>query len=158
MQNGHIEIQLNPLSQTQAKAFYLGRGFSEEVALQIANSCVYQTVVKNISADDESVSVSVNLADWKHINDTQETNLPAKQTWLDKWAALGASNTALLAFKWATFPSQQIFKLASDYGWGMILFGPDSNENSDEGFDLMVRWQENDTAMQQSIRGLNCPQ
>lgn len=153
MKTDAVEIQLNPLTQDQAKGFYLGRGFSEQVAQQISKKCVYQAVFKNISNAENKTSISVDLSNWGRVDAGVEKALISKQTWLDKWASMGASDSSLLAFRWATFPSEQDFSISGDYGWGMILF----DQPDGQTFDVLTTWQQNNIAKQQLIKGLNCP-
>ncbi len=143
-----IKIELNPLYRDQVRAFYLGRGFSEAVAEWISRQCVFQTVIENVTTPAEPVPVAVDLADWR----IGDRHLVTKQERLQALEEAGASQAARLAFKWATFPEQQDFKLSGDYGWGMILFG----EQPEEGFDLHAVWRVNGEAREYTISNLSC--
>ena len=61
VQDENIKIELNPLQKDQVRAFYLGRGFSEQLTERIADSCVYQTVIENISTPDRHTRLEVDL-------------------------------------------------------------------------------------------------
>ena len=152
IQGEHIQIQLNPLKPEQVRAFYLGRGFPKEVSEQIVNSCVYQVVIKNTSVADSDAIVSVNLEDWRVFDQQAQKALVPKEKWLEKWAELGASDAAIIAFKWATFPAQQVFEQTGDYGWGMILFG----DQLEETFNVELQWRVNDEANHQKVEQLMC--
>lgn len=154
IQDAHIEIQLNPLKPEQARAFYLGRGFSEPIAELIAQSCVYQTVIKNISADNNAKNVSIDLSDWRLVDLRGESALVSKNTWRQKWREMSASKAAITAFSWATYPWQQAFSPVGDSGWGMILFGPIEGES----FELTARWRVDGEPQQQKVTHLLCPQ
>jgi len=149
----NIKIELNPLQKDQVRAFYLGRGFSESVTQQIAASCVYQAVIENISVPSMNKRVEVNLSDWRVDSGAGFAALPLKDVWMDEWAESGASAPSILAFKWATFPWQQSFKLTGDYGWGMILFGRKINGT----FDLQLKWYTDGLPVEQLVQGLSCP-
>lgn len=153
IQDNNIEIQLNPLMPEQVRAFYLARGFSNKVIELIAHSCVYQTVIKNISAENNARSVSVDLSNWRLIDERGESGIESKSSWQQKWSDMGETESAIIAFQWATFPWQQDFELTGDYGWGMILLGPITGES----FDLIARWKVGGTPFQQKIEQLNCP-
>lgn len=153
IEDHNIHIELNPLRLDQVRAFYLGRGFSEEMTEQIATACVFQTVIRNISAPDQEVSIDVDLADWRLVEGQVQLPLTGKDEWLRKWAAAGAGRAAQLAFRWATFPARQSFKLTGDYGWGMILFGKPPGEQ----FDLLIRWRVNDQAAERLVTAMRCP-
>lgn len=154
IQSEHIMIELNPLYKDQIRAFYLGRGFSEPVTERISQACVFQTVIRNVSGKEEDVLLEVNLADWRLTGrgQTAKQALTSKDAWLQELATAGASTASRLAFRWATFPEQQDFKLSGDYGWGMILFG----KQPEDSFDLLVKWRENAVTHEQIIENLNC--
>lgn len=150
----HIKIELNPLYRDQVLGFYLGRGFSEAVSKQISDQCVFQTVIQNVTPEAADTHVEVNLADWRIIADPGATPEPlvSKVDRINALQAAGASSAALLAYKWATFPEQQDFKLSGDYGWGMILFG----EQPDGLFDLHVSWRVDGNQHEFTFEGLTC--
>ena len=153
VQGEHIEIQLNPLKPDQVRAFYLGRGFSDEIAEIIVQSCVYQTVIKNVSPENNIKAVSIDLSDWRLNDQRGESALISKPDWRKQWTALDASRAAMNAFEWATYPWQQKFELTGDSGWGMILFGSIEGET----FDVTLRWQVDDQPVEQRVEQLNCP-
>lgn len=153
IQGGYIEIQLNPLKPEQTSAFYLGRGFSEQIAERIAQSCVYQIVIKNISTQNDAKEVSIDLSDWRLIDQRGESSLITKQAWREKWLEMGASKAAITAFGWATYPWQQVFSPAGDSGWGMILFGPIEGDS----FALTTHWRVDGEPQQQTVEHLLCP-
>jgi hypothetical protein len=153
IQDENIKVELNPLLKDQVRAFYLGRGFSEALTERIAGACVYQTVIENVSDPEEDTLLEVNLLDWRIISSFGPQALRSKEGWIGEWTAAGASATATLAFKWATFPMQQYFKLTGDYGWGMILFGKQTSET----FDLRLQWYVDGEPAEQLVAGLSCP-
>lgn len=166
LEDQKIEIQLNPLKQDQVRAFYLARGFSSDVVEQIAASCVFQAVMSNIS--EPAVEVSVDLSDWRLLENTREARLTSKDQWLQSWAEQGASDAARVAFRWATFPWMQSMQQTGDYGWGMILLGdgrqPTLSQSSfnqstfnQSSFDIVVRWRVQGELFSQTLQGLSCP-
>jgi hypothetical protein len=153
VQDENIKVELNPLQKDQVRAFYLGRGFSAVLTERIADACVYQTIIENVSDPAGDTLLEVKLPDWRILSDPEPQALRSKENWIDELTAEGASAAATLAFKWATFPAQQYFKLTGDYGWGMILFGKQAAET----FDLRLQWYINGERFEQLIAGLNCP-
>jgi hypothetical protein len=153
VQDANIKIELNPLQKDQVRAFYLGRGFSEPLTERIADSCVYQTVIENVSAPDRDTQLEVNLSDWRFSDKTGGVALRSKEKWIQEWSTSGASSASILAFKWATFPTLQYFKLTGDYGWGMILFGKQTGRT----FDLLIKWTTDGEPEEQLVQGLSCP-
>jgi hypothetical protein len=153
VQDENIKVELNPLYKDQVRAFYLGRGFSEALTERIADACVYQAVIENVSDPAGDTLLEVNLSDWRIIGSSGPQALRSKESWIDELTAAGASATATLAFKWATFPTQQYFKLTGDYGWGMMLFGKQTTET----FNLQLQWYIDGERVEQRVAGLNCP-
>ena len=153
VQDENIKVELNPLYKDQVRAFYLGRGFSEALTERIADACVYQAVIENVSDPAGDTLLEVNLSDWRILGGSGPQALRSKENWIDELTAAGASATATLAFKWATFPTQQYFKLTGDYGWGMMLFGKPGAET----FDLRLQWFVDGERFEQLVAGLSCP-
>ncbi|MCP4009306.1 MAG: hypothetical protein GY726_07310 [Proteobacteria bacterium] len=153
VQDENIKIELNPLQKDQVRAFYLGRGFSEILTERIADSCVYQTVIENVSTPNRDTQLEVDLSDWRLNGKPGGVALRSKEKWIQEWTTSGASVASILAFKWATFPTLQYFKLTGDYGWGMILFGKQTAKT----FDLLLKWTTDGEPEEQLVRGLSCP-
>lgn len=151
--DGKIEIQLNPLQRDQVRAFYLARGFSDEVTQQIESSCVFQAVMSNVSAPADEISVGVDLSQWKLLTPQGMRPLTDKDNWLQKWKEMGASDASNVAFRWATFPWEQTYVQSGDYGWGMILLGKDLPDK----FSVVTRWTVAGQGQSQQIDGLSCP-
>ncbi len=152
--DGTVEIQLNPLLRDQVRAFYLARGFSDEITAVIERSCVFQTVITNVSDPASVQAVEVDLSQWRIETGAGLVPLTDKQLWLQRWAEMGAGEAAKVAFRWATFPWQQQYVQSGDYGWGMILLG----EALPEEFKLLLRWDNAGIPQSQEIQGLSCPQ
>jgi hypothetical protein len=149
----NIKIELNPLLRDQVRAFYLGRGFSEAISERISESCVYQTVIENTSDPNRNTQLEVDLSLWRVRSEKLGQPLINKSSWMRKWKQAGASEASVNAFRWATFPTTQVFNLTGDYGWGMILFGRKPGEH----FDLELRWFIDGTPVDQKIENLICP-
>ena len=155
LEDENIRIELNPLMRDQVRAFYLGRGFSQALTESIASACVYQAVIKNVSTLNPSAQLEVDLADWRLLySEGEERPLVSKDEWTERWRREGATSASLLAFKWATFPSKQYYKLNGDYGWGMLLFGTQASEP----FDVLAVWRVGGKLAEQRISGLYCPE
>ena len=57
-----LELKLQQLTLDQARAFYLGRGFTAAKAERIALGCVFQTVVRN---SGRAGTITLDLAQWR---------------------------------------------------------------------------------------------
>ena len=137
----------------QTRAFFQGRGFSSDIANDIATQCVLQTIGKNTSQTPQSKSIFYDLHDWKiHVN-TKAQSIKFKETWDKEWAEDGLSSAPRIAFRWATFPTQQNFDPGGDFNWGMISFGLPPGTI----FDLEVVWKHNNRTFSQLIKQIECP-
>jgi len=137
----------------QTRAFFQGRGFSSDIANDIATQCVLQTIGKNTAQTPQSTSISYDLHDWKiHLN-TKPQRIKFKELWDKEWAEDGVSTASRIAFRWATFPTQQSFDPGGDFNWGMISFGLPPGSK----FDLEVVWKHNDRTYSQWIKQIECP-
>ena len=58
-----------------------------------------------------------------------------------------------VAFRWATFPTQQSFEAGGDYNWGMISFGLPPGSV----FDLQLVWRQDNIVKTQWIKQIECP-
>jgi hypothetical protein len=154
VQDDNIKIELNPLHKDQVRAFYLGRGFSISLTERIAEACVYQVVIENISNPRENIQLEVDLSDWRLNDESGPVVRRSKDEWIQEWTDSGASAASILAFRWATFPTLQNFKLTGDYGWGMVLFGNQTGKT----FDLQLKWYTEGHLVEQLVTGLSCPE
>jgi len=144
-----IEVELVQRLPDQTRGFFLARGFPPEVADEIATSCIFQTIVRNSGTSTHPVSV--DLAQWRLLHADGEGGVRLKEAWMDSWPVDKISQASRLAFRWATFPTQQEF-LPGDYNWGMTAFGLAPGGV----FDLNVVWQEGGQAQSGWIRGVEC--
>jgi hypothetical protein len=151
---GGLELELIQRLPIQTLAFFQARGFSREIANDIGNSCVFQSIGKNIYTQSADESISIHLADWRVKANGQLKPVKLKEAWDNEWSATQVNSPARIAFKWATFPTQQTFEPAGDYNWGMISF----DLSPGTVFDLQVVWKEGKTLKQQWITSLQCPE
>jgi len=155
LNNDAFGLELIQRLPDQTRGFFQGRGFSRQVADQIATECVLQTIGKNnSSASTGKKSIQYNLQDWKVSVGGHLQGIKLKEQWEREWGDdPQISNAARIAFRWATFPTQQEFEPGGDFNWGMISFGlPPGTE-----FDLKVRWTQNGKAQSHWIKHIECP-
>lgn len=151
--NFHLEfIQRSP---QQTRSFFQARGFSAKIANDIATQCVLQTIIKNTEDENTKDSISVSLKKWRINSSMQikESPVKLKETWDKEWQEEHISNAARVAFRWATFPTEQTFEPGGDFNWGMISFGPKPATL----FDLKVFWKQDDQSHYALIKNMQCP-
>lgn len=149
-ENG-FEIELVQRLPDQTRGFFLARGFPAAIADEIAVSCIFQTIVRNAGSSAQALPVSVDLALWRILHAGREDGVRLKEAWMNSWPRDKVSEASRLAFRWATFPTQQEF-LPGDYNWGMTAFGLAPGEV----FDLKVVWREDTQTRSAWVRDVEC--
>ena len=149
--DGNFELELTQLLPDQTRAFFQARGFSKEIANTIAAGCIMQTIGRNSAEQGISASIDVDLKQWRMLHDGIEGQIKLKEQWDSEWPADKVSDAARLAFRWATFPTQQSFA-HGDYGWGMTSFGLVPGRR----FDLKVVWSVAGVEKVAWMRGIQC--
>jgi len=148
--NDHaLSLELVQRYPSQTAAFFIARGFTETAARELAESgCVFQTIGKNTGPEK---ALNINLARWRVIVNGEERPLKLKKQWDAQWPKDAVTPAARIAFRWATFPTEQSFQ-PGDYNWGMTTFGLPPGAV----FDLKVTWREGDQAFSNIIPKLQC--
>jgi hypothetical protein len=133
-----IALRLVQRLPIQTRAFFLARGFKHEQAERIAQSCVFQTVFKNISHQTEHPStLTYNLHDWIVIHNGKQLGMKTREDWAREWRSENVAIPVQLAFEWALYPTQQQYE-PGDYNWGMSIF----NLKPGSKFDLKIVWRQ----------------
>jgi hypothetical protein len=148
---GDVEIELIQRLPDQTRAFFQARHFPADVADEIANNCIFQTIIRNTGAAGTGAPLAVDLAAWRIRHDGTEGGLKLKDAWLDAWPAATVGQAARLAFQWAMFPTRQEF-LPGDYNWGMTAYGLPPGTI----FDLLAAWRHGGSEDSGWIRGIEC--
>ncbi len=147
----NFQIQLIQRLPDQTYGFFEARGFSKKIATQIANSCVFQTIIKNTSAT-KNATFSVSLKSWKIKSNNTIKSLKLKESWFEDWQTESIKPASHLAFRWATYPTQQDFSPNGDYNWGMISFGLKPGTT----FDLQLEWVSEKQKKNAWIKNMTC--
>ncbi len=143
-----LQLELAQRLPDQTRGFFIARGFPAELADDYARSCVFQTIAGNT---DDTRPITTDTRLWRVRRNGRERAIPSKQARLHAWSKQGLPPSAALAFRWATFPTEQTFQ-PGDYNWGMIGFGPKPGET----FDLKLVWFEAGERKTHWIRHLSC--
>ena len=149
---GDLELELIQRLPDQTRGFFLARGFSWKLADEIATACVFQTIVRNRGEPGVGRSVVLDLRKWRLVHEGNHGIIRLKEDWIASWPETSVSQASRLAFRWATFPTEQEF-LPGDYNWGMTAYGLFPGAV----FDLHVVWQQGGQAQSGWIRGIECP-
>jgi hypothetical protein len=127
-----VTLSLTQILPDQARAFYLNRGFPAQAAERYATACVFMTILRNDAAPGE---LSFRLADWSVQSAGQARPPNAVEAWAAQWQALGLTEAAQIAFRWAQFPPQQEYAVG-EWNQGMLTTGLPPGAP----FDLIARW------------------
>ena len=146
-----ISIRLVQRLPDQSRAYFTARGFSKEHAELIAQSCVFQTVFKNVAKAGAKDIINYDLSKWKVTAEGKQTKLKLREDWAKQWAQLKTPGKAKIAFKWSLLPTRQTYK-AQDYNWGMSLYGLEPGTR----FDLLMVWTENQMEKTATIKNIEC--
>jgi len=152
LKENNLELQLIQRTPNQTRGFFEARGFSKKITHDIANSCVFQTITRNTSKE-KNRAIQVSLKTWRIKINNQSQPIKLKETWDKEWNTAQVKASSRLAFRWATFPTEQTFEPSGDYNWGMISFGPEPGSV----FDLYVEWKSNNKIKSQWIKNMTCP-
>jgi len=149
--DGDIEIELIQRLPDQTRALFLKYAFSREVIEQLAQSCMFQTIIRNTGRSGSGQAVAVDLTRWRMRHAGTTRGILLKEPLLASWSDADASPAAKLVVRWGMFPTQQTF-LPGDYNWGLTAYGVPPGA----AFDLEVTWSEDDRPRSASIGGLVC--
>lgn len=151
----NFELELIQRTPQQTRSFFQARGFTPEIANDIATHCVFQTIVRNSEAKNKLDAIDVSLQEWRITTHTDQIQKPLKlkEVWKKEWQNKNISSAARIAFRWATLPTHQIYEPGGDFNWGMISFGP----KPETLFDLHIVWKQGQQEYQALIKQLQCP-
>jgi hypothetical protein len=135
----------------QTRGFFMARGFSGDQAEQIAQSCVFQTVFKNLSQTTSSSPLAYDLRDWRVWQAGVARPMKTREDWAVHWSAEEVATASRIALEWALYPTAQEYR-PGDYNWGMSTF----NLPPGTRFDLEVVWHQYGEIHRARIEGLEC--
>lgn len=147
---GPLKLELIQRLPDQTRGFFSARSFNAAQADDIAvNGCVFQTIGTNTSAD-EAQTFEMDLAQWRMRHNGKSGPIKLKSDWDAAWGD-DVSQAARVAFRWATFPTSQVYA-KGDYNWGMTTYGIPPGES----FDLEVVWKIGGKEQRRTIDGIEC--
>ncbi len=146
-----ISIRLVQRLPDQTRGFFHARGFAVADAERIAQSCVFQTVFRNLAPPSDPGVIEYDLRDWVvHAAGTRRP-MKTREDWQREWTARAVPKAAQLAFEWALVPTRQTYG-PGDYNWGMSVF----DLAPGTAFDLDVVWRQRGERRSVRLTGLRC--
>jgi len=135
----------------QTRGYFIGRGFSAEHAELIAQSCVFQTIFKNISDKNTPSEIIYNMQNWLVHHNGKTGEMKTREKWSTQWQQLNIATPAKLAFEWGLLPTTQDYQ-AGDYNWGMAIFDLPLASS----FTLQLNWQQFGEQRNVTIPNMQC--
>ncbi len=139
-----LHLELRQIEPDRVRAFFEARGFSRPIQDRLARACVFQTVARN--RGDRPLALDQHR--WR-LDDGRPPHL--KEAWLPWLKGQGAPKAARIAFRWATFPTRQVFA-PGDYNWGLTLFDRPPGTR----FALRLHWRQGGEDREATIRDMQC--
>ncbi len=146
-----VSIRLVQRLPDQTRGFFQARGFSIADAELIAQSCMFQTVFKNIAPPSDPGVIEYNLDEWVVHAGGARRRMKTREAWQKEWTARRAPKAAQLAFEWGLLPTRQRYR-AGDYNWGLSVF----NLAPGTPFDLDVVWRQGGERRSARLQGVLC--
>ena len=92
-----VSLRLVQRLPDQTRAFFMARGFSKDHAERIAQSCIFQTVYKNVSPANSTRTFKYDLRKWKVIRSGKAQTLKLREVWDQEWTEAKVSSSAKIA-------------------------------------------------------------
>ena len=146
-----IEIELVQRLPDQTRALFMNHAFSKEVIEQLAQSCMFQTIIRNSGKSSTGQALAIDLTQWRMQHDGKTGGILLKEPLLASWSDADADPAAKLVVRWGMFPTQQEY-LPGDYNWGLTAYGIPPGST----FDLVVTWQQGSMSHRGEIRDITC--
>jgi hypothetical protein len=146
-----VSIRLVQRLPDQTRGFFQARGFSLADSELIAQSCVFQTVFKNVTPPSDTGVIEYNLDEWVVHAGGAQHRMKTREDWQKEWGTRHAPQDAQLAFEWGLIPTRQSYR-PGDYNWGLSMF----NLAPGTPFDLDVVWRQNGERRSAHLKGVVC--
>ncbi|MCP4125927.1 MAG: hypothetical protein GY753_02550 [Gammaproteobacteria bacterium] len=128
-----VSISLTQLLPDQLRAFYLNRGFTLNQIEGYATACVYTLILRN---DNAPGTVHFVQSEWSLVSSGGSRSPMDTEGWLQRLQQAGATKPALIAFRWAQFPSEHEYAPNGDWNQGMLA----TDLPAGSRFDFIARW------------------
>jgi hypothetical protein len=146
-----VSLRLVQRLPDQTRAFFMARGFNKQHAEQIAQSCIFQTVYKNIAPATSQRIIKYDLSNWRVLHNGKVQTLKLRESWEEEWRSKNVPPSAVIAFTWSLIPTQQSYQ-PQDYNWGMTAY----NLPPGTRFDLKMVWTQEGVEHTDVIKNIEC--
>jgi len=144
-----VTVSLTQILPDQLRAFYVNRGFPVDVIEPYAVSCVYMTALRN---DAAAGVATFRIADWRVVAGAQARAPISTAAWVTRLQPAQPGHAAMIAFRWAQFPSEHAYQPGGDWNQGMLSTGLQPGEQ----FDLIASWHVDGQAIEGELKNVRC--
>lgn len=128
-----VTFSLTQILPDHVRAFYVNRGSTIDQIEPYAKSCVFMTVLRN---DDAPGRIHYVRDNWSILSDGNSRPPENTSDWLQRLKNNNVKKSALIAFRWAQFPTEQEYEPGGDWNQGMLSAGLPPGSR----FDVIARW------------------
>jgi hypothetical protein len=146
-----VSVRLVQRLPDQSRGFFQARGFSIADAELIAQSCVFQTIFKNVMPPTGPGVIEYNLNEWIVHATGAQRRMKTREDWQKEWTTRHVSKAAQLSLEWGLIPTRQTYR-PGDYNWGLSVF----NLAPGTPFDLDLVWHQNGERRSARLKGMVC--
>ncbi len=112
-----LEVRLAPRTPQQIAAFYIGRGFPQDMVDLVRQRCFITVIIRNKSQE----VIWLELDNWRFYSDEGEVKRLDRRHWNDRWQQMDAPMSARSTFRWTLLPEVLDFRPAEAEGGNIIL-------------------------------------
>lgn len=142
-------LSMTQVLPNRAQGFYVSRGFTPQEIEPYTSSCLFLTVLRN---DNVSGTLDFKRENLKVTRGGKSHSLLLVEEWMQRLKDAKSKKSAIIAFRWAQFPIEQVFEPGGDWNQGMLSIGlpPESR------FDLVISWDIDAKPLKIKLEGVEC--
>ena len=149
IKNNDVFFSIQEIPKQSVAAFYSGRSFTQDQIQQYTNTCVYTTIFKNISSDNQIHYLRKN---WFASSANIKYSIKTNEYWKNIFDAKKVSMSSWIGFKFAQMPENQTYEANGDWNQGMLSVSvPKGNK-----FDLTIIWDIKGKQNELTIKNIKC--
>jgi len=116
-QSDELTVRLTPRTPQQIAAFYIARGFNENMVNVLRQQCFITISIKNTSQQ----VIWLDLSNWQFRNSDGEIKRLDRNYWFTRWQGMKISLAHQSTFRWTLLPEQLDFRPGEREGGNIIL-------------------------------------
>jgi len=129
-ENAMIKMMVIPRTREQMKAFYEGRGFSQQAIATIAEACFMTVVIKNKT----DKILWLELDNWQFHSGAAEVERLDRAFWMQRWEKLHVPVANRSTFGWTLLPERRDLRAEEGVGGNITM------KFSEQAFNLTAKF------------------